>query len=237
VRSLLASLCAFAALASVPAPLAAASDANVTVVIHVVLAVPELLQPAADAYCLGERRPYRLAPPPDKMLRRYERRLAAEGTVRDHYDLGTWTAGAADLADVAFEPVDHLFVTLPLSRVKPVVRPLIHQMRLDLHQQEVLAEILDVAYPSLGEVRTHIEVLLPFARANYAPIIALHRLFGDAGRGGASQYADAHGLHISSGVTTGGAARIEAALRRGGFRYTSVPETFLTDDAPPCRPT
>jgi hypothetical protein len=237
VRALLASLCAFAALAAVPAPLAAASDPNVTVVIHVVLAVPELLRPAPDAYCMGERRPYRLTPPPERALRRYEQRLAAEGAVRDHYDLGTWTAGAADLADVAFEPVDHLFVTLPRSRVKPIVRPLIHQMRLDLHQQEVLAEILDGAYPSLGEVRTRIEVLLPFERANYAPITTLHRLFGDRGRAGASQYADARGLHISSGVAAGDAARIEAALRRAGFRYTSAPGTFLTDDAPPCRPT
>ncbi|HTJ24881.1 MAG TPA: hypothetical protein VMA36_01840 [Candidatus Limnocylindria bacterium] len=226
--------CALLALAALPLRALGADDPRVTVVIHVPLAVPQLLVPARDAYCMGESRPYRLVPAPDRVIEGYERELRALGPVTDHDDLGTWTVGASDLADVAFEPVDHLFVRLPLRTVPRAVPPLLHRMRRDLHQQEALAEIIDGAYPALGQVRTRISVVLPYGDASHRAVTALHRIFGDRGRGGASQYAQADGLHVYSSVLPRDAGRIERALRAAGFRFTRGTTTFIAEDAPSC---
>jgi len=63
---------------------------------------------------------------------------------------------------------------------------------------------------------------------------ALHEIFGDHGAGGASQYPEGLGVRVYSGVAPAATARVEAALRRAGFTYTTEPEIFVTVDAPPC---
>jgi hypothetical protein len=41
-------------------------------------------------------------------------------------------------------------------------------------------------------------------------------------------------VHIYTGATRESRSHIEAALRRAGYAYGEEPETFVTDDAPPC---
>ena len=217
------------------APASAGSvDPTVTVAIHIVLEVPHALDPRPDSYCTGDRRPYALRPISDTLLRSYETQLRAIGTVSDHFGFGTWTIGATNVSDVAFEGGDHVFLTARLSRVKRFLPGFLRAMRRDLHQQETLAEIFGSQDTALGEPRTRLEVVVPYAHTSYRTLRRLHVIFGDAGRSGATQYDDERGVHVYSSVKPVAVVRMQRALSAAGFRYASSPSTFVTDDAPPC---
>jgi hypothetical protein len=111
---------------------------------------------------------------------------------------------------------------------------LLHRVRLDLDQREALGEIVGVSAGTAAQARTRITVVVPFARAGYARLARVHRIFGDRGNGGATQIADSRGVVISTGATADARPRIERALRAAGFAATEEPETFVTDDAPAC---
>lgn len=57
----------------------------------------------------------------------YERTFHALGPTVDRFGLGTWAVGASDAADVANEPVDHIFVTARLSAVRRVLPSLLER--------------------------------------------------------------------------------------------------------------
>jgi len=176
---------------------------TVTVIVHVVLDVPQ----------------------PGRHLASYERTLRRLGPVRDRFGLGTWTVGAGG-ADVAFEPVDHVVVVRARSEaVAPVLAPLLDRIRTELHQQEVLAEIVGVADAAVGTPARDLEVVLPFS-AGAERIEQVHRIFGDGGRSGASQWTDAAGIHVASSVALPSLARIERRLRAAGLHWRSTPATL-----------
>jgi hypothetical protein len=216
---------------------AATSDPPVTVVVHLVLDVPDALRPAPDSYCFGDRRPVRVEPVPTPLFASYERALHAMGPTVDHFGLGTWTVGASDVADVAYEPVDHVYVRTRLDLARRVLPGLLTRMRRELHQQEALGEIFGAADPALGSVRTRIDVRLPFAHADASTLARIHRIFGDGGRSGASQIAASDGIHVWSSVPPQASARIEAELRTAGLAFTTGVETFVPVDAPRCKGT
>ena len=213
---------------------AAPSDPPVTVVVHLVLQVPYALRPAPDSYCFGERRPARLGPLPAPLFASYERTLRAMGPTVERFGLGTWTVGASDRADVAYEPVDHVYVRTRLDLARRALPPLLMRLRRELHQQEALGEIFGAAVPTLGSVRTRVDVRLSFANADGATLARVHRIFGDAGRSGASQIALPDGVHVWSSVAPEALARIEGALRTAGLAFTTGVETFVPVDAPRC---
>ena len=218
----LALLAATVLFGPLPAPAASTNpDPPVTVVVHLVLDLPYALRPAPDSYCLGEHRPARL-------IAAYERTLRALGPTEDRFGLGTWTVGASDFADVAYEPVDHVFLTAHLTAVRRTLPALLGRIRRELHQQVALAEIFGVAVPSLGSVRTRVDVRLSFGGADATTLTQIHRIFGDRGRSGASQAALPDGVHVWSGVPP-------EALRGAGLTFTSGVETFVPVDAPACR--
>lgn len=214
---------------------ARAQEPAVTVVVHVVLDVPYALHPQPDSYCFGERRPFRSTSIPGATLAAYDARLAKLGPVEDRFGFGTWGAGAKGLPEVAFEPVDHIFVRARPSDVAGVLPGLLRRMRLELHQQEALAEIF-AARPALGTARTRLDVVVPFAQARFATLRRVHAIFDDGRRGGASQYAEADGIHIDSSPAPGAEARVEAALRSAGFSYRASAARFIAVDAPRCAP-
>ena len=88
-----------------------------TLVVHVMLEIPQALQPERDSYCFGEHRPYRTVPTPSAALARYDAQLEALGPVSDRFGYGAWSVGARGPAEVAFEPVDHVFVTARATAV------------------------------------------------------------------------------------------------------------------------
>ncbi len=135
---------------------------------------------------------------------------------------------------VIFENDDHVFVRAPLSALGRDLPPLLHRMRLQLHQQEMLAEIF-ATDGGPGERRIRLEVELPFERASYAALQKLHRIFDDAGRSGASQFDDRLGVHVYSSIAPEALSRIRAGLRSAGYAFTSSPSNFITDAAAPCR--
>ncbi len=217
-----------------PAGGAATGDPAVRVVLHVMLNVPRAPAGAPGPwYCLPGR-PFRLAPIPSAVLRRYVADVRREGPVREALGLGTWTVGSAPDADIAFEEGDHIEVVTHLSNARRFLGPLLHRMRVDLDQREALGEIVGGAYGTPAQARTRITVVVPFAQASYERLARLHRIFGDRGRGGATQIADARGVVVYTGATAPARSRIERALRAAGFAATEEPETFVTDDAPPC---
>jgi hypothetical protein len=175
----------------------------VTVVVHVVLDVPQ----------------------PDRHLASYERDLRPLGAVHDRFGLGTWTVGARG-TDVAFEPVDHVVVHTRLGAAETVLPPLLVRICTELHQQEVLAEIVGTDDPALGTPARELEVVLPFT-ATAATIERVHRIFGDEGRSGASQWSDAAGVHVASSVALRAVGRIEAQLRAAGLHWSGRPATIV----------
>lgn len=214
---------------------AAPTDPPVTLVVHLVLNVPDALHPAPNSYCFGDRRPARLGPVPTPLFASYERTLHAMGPTVDRFGLGTWTVGTSNLADVAYEPVDHVYVRTRLDVARRLLPPLLARIRRELHQQEALGEIFGAAAPTLGSVRTRVDVRLSFANADAARLARVHRIFGDGGRSGASQIAAADGIHVWSSVPPEALPRIEGALRSAGLAFTTGIETFVPVDAPRCR--
>ncbi len=213
----------------------AAADPLVRVVVHVPLDIPHALPGTHGAWYCAAGMPHVDTPIPDGLLASYARALAAHGAaVHDHFGFGTWTVGTNGTAGVAFEQSDHLEATMHLHDALAVVPPLLRRLRAETAQREALGEIIGVASGDAAERRTNIEVTLPFAQADASVLRRLHAIFGDRGNGGATQYDDARGVHVYSGVAHDARARIEAALRRAGFAYTIEPETFVTVDAPAC---
>ncbi len=209
-------------------------DALVHVVIHVMLQKPQALGHArTDWYCSAGRR-HTIVPVPESLIRSYERELRREGSVTEQFGFGTWTVGSSPTADVAFLEGDHIDVLTHLSQARRFLPPFLHRLRVDLDQREALGEILGGAYGAPAQTRTRILVTLPFARADYPTLASLHRIFGDRGRGGATQVYDRHGVTVYSAATAASRLRVEVALRRAGFAFSEAPETFVTDDAPPC---
>ncbi|MFZ1123589.1 MAG: hypothetical protein WAN59_00415 [Candidatus Baltobacteraceae bacterium] len=210
------------------------AERQYTAVVHVPLEMPVARDPRPDSYCLGDRRPATAVPVPQALLLRYEVRLRSIGRVTERFGFGTWLTGASANDGVAFENDDHVFVTAPLPALERGLPPLLRQMRLELHQQETLAEFLATdAGP--GERRVRLETVLPFERASYAALQKIHRIFGDAGRSGASQFDDRSGVHVYSSVAPDAVARIGAGLRSAGYAFTSSPSNFVTAVAPKCR--
>jgi hypothetical protein len=225
-----AALAAALALSGAPA---AAREASVTLVVHVVLDVPQALEPRPDSYCFGERRPFRSTSIPAATLARYDAALATLGTVQDRFGFGSWGAGATGSGGVAFEPVDHIFVRARAEDVAGVLRPLLGRIRRELHQQEALAEIF-AARPALGQARTRIDVVVPYARSRLATLLRVHEIFDDGRRGGASQYAAPDGIHVDSSPRPGREARIEGELRAAGIAFAASAARFIPVDAPRC---
>jgi hypothetical protein len=213
---------------------AAARDPLVHVVIHVMLAKPQALAGTGGHWYCEPGRPHTVVPTPEALLRSYEHELRSDGIVTDHFGFGTWTVGSSPSAGTAFMEGDHVDVLTHLSTARRFLAPFLHRLRIDLDQREALGEIFGGAYGTAAQARTRILVTLPSVRADYATLVRIHRIFGDAGRGGATQIADEGGVHIYTGTTVRSRPRIEAALRAAGFAYTEEPETFVTDDAPPC---
>jgi hypothetical protein len=221
-------------LAGTRAGLPATDDPIVHVVVHVMLNVPHAPAGAHGPWYCGPGHAFRLTPIPAALIRQYVGVLRREGTVHDALGLGTWTVGSAPNADVAFEEGDHIEVVTRLSRARRFLAPMLHRMRIELDQQEALGEIVGGAYGTPAQTRTRITVVVPFADAGYARLAQLHRIFGDRGRGGATQIAGPQGVVVDTGATSAARARIERDLRAAGFVATEEPETFVTDDAPPC---
>ncbi len=208
--------------------------------VHVPLAVPHAVPGASGPWYCTPGRLHVDTPTPAALLASYERTLRAHGHVTDRFGFGTWTIGANPTADVAFEDDDHIELDTHASDAVRFLPAFLRRMRADLAQQEALGEIAGAAEPSVGDVRTRVTVTLAASRADYATLRTLHVIFGDRGNGGASQFADASGVRVYSGVTHAASARIESELRRAGFAYTTEAETFVTVDAPACaggRPT
>jgi hypothetical protein len=124
-------------------------------------------------------------------------------------------------------------VTTRLSRARAFLPAFVQRVRADLHQREVLAEIIG-ARSRGSDARTRIVVRVPHDAAAFATLARLHRIFGDRGNGGATQIDDAGAVVVWSGVAVSSLARIEAELRTAGFAYASGPEVFVTADAPAC---
>ena len=205
------------------------------VVIHVMLHKPQALGGVrTQCYCSAGR-VHTEVPVPETLIRSYERELRREGSVIEQFGFGTWTVGASPAADVAFEEGDHIDVLTHLSQARRFLPPFLHRLRIDLDQREALGEILGGAHGTRTQTRTRIVVTLPFARADYATQASLHRIFDNRGRGGAAQVAGPHGVTTYSGATGAARPRVENALRHAGFAFSEATETFVTDDAPPCR--
>jgi len=217
-------------------PIAARStgDPAVRVFVHVPLALPHALPGVRGPWYCAPAGQHIDTPIPASLLASYERTLHAQGRVVDRFGFGTWTVGTSPTADVAFEDDDHIEIDTRASVARHFLPAFLRRMRADLAQREALGEIMGIGDPALGEVRTRVTVTLAPARADYATLRAVHVIFGDHGNGGASQFADEHGVRVYSGVTRAAAVRIEAALHRAGFAFSTEPETFVTDDAPPC---
>jgi hypothetical protein len=209
-------------------------DVFVHVVIHVMLQKPRALDGTHGEWYCQTGRPFRTVPTPEALLGAYDEELAREGVAHDQFGFGTWTVGSAPNADVAFEEGDHIDVYTHLSRARRFLPPFLHRLRIDLDQREALGEIFGGSFGTPQQARTRITVTLPSSRANYVALVRIHRIFGDEGRGGATQISDESGVHIYTGATRESRSHIEAALRRAGYAYGEEPETFVTDDAPPC---
>ncbi len=65
---------------------------------------------------------------------------------------------------------------------------------------------------------------MPFRRADYRTILLLHRIFGNGGLGGASQYDDERGVHIYPGTGRNGRRVWNGNLRAADFPSTVAPE-------------
>jgi hypothetical protein len=206
----------------------------VHVVVHVPLEVPHALPGARAPWYCAPHGSHDDIPIGNALLASYERELRTHGEVIDRFGFGTWTVGAPDTSDVAFEEDDHIEIITRLHTVRAWLRPFLRRMRADLAQREALGEILGVADPPLGEARTEIAVTLSPSRASFARLRTLHRIFGNHGNGGASQYTDEHGVRVYSGVLPADVPRIEAELHAAGYTITTAPETFVTLDAPTC---
>jgi hypothetical protein len=213
---------------------ARADERRYTAVVHVPLEMPLASRPRSDSYCFGERRRATPVPVPRALLLRYEARLRSIGRVTERSGIGSWLEGANPRDRILFENDDHVFVSAPLPVLERELPPLLHQMRVRLHQQEMLAELFATA-DGPGERRVRLEIVLPFDRANAASLQEIHRIFDDAGRSGASQFEDRLGVHVYSSVAPGALARIRAKLHSARFTFRSSPSNFITDVAPPCK--
>jgi hypothetical protein len=207
----------------------------VTLIVHVPLAVPDLSHAPADAQCDGDTRTYPARPLPVALMQRDEAALRAFGTLDDRYGFGTWTApGTHGATLLRFEDDDHVIVHARPSALARALRPLLRRMRAEMHQQEMLAEIVGDSDGSLGKKAVLVAVTLPRGRATYANVTRLHRIFADGGDGGASQFDAPAGVDIYSDVAPSAVARISRNIRRAGFPYTTEPITVVEIDAPPC---
>ncbi len=195
--------------------------------------MPLAREPRPDSYCLGERRAATIVPVPRRLLLRYQTRLRSIRAVTERFGFGTWLTGSNANDALAFEEDDHVFVRAPLAMLERDLPPLLHRMRLELHQQETLAELFARA-GGPGERRTRLEVVLPFDRATYATLARAHRIFGDGGRSGASQFDDRQGVHVYSSVAPQALGRIRAELRSAGFAFSASPSALFVDAAAPC---
>lgn len=213
---------------------AAARDPFVHVVIHVPLAKPQALTGGTGRWYCAPGRPHTVVPTPEALLRSYETELHGEGSVTDHFGFGTWAVGSSPSADIALMAGNHFDVLTHLSSARRFLPSFLHRLRIDLDQRETLGEIFGGNYGTATQARTRILVTLPSARANYSNLVRVHRIFDDSGRGGATQIADETGVHIYTGAGAASRARIEAKLHAGGYAYREEPETFFSDDAPPC---
>jgi len=209
-------------------------DPLVHVIIHVMLLKPQAIGNAhREWYCTAGMQ-HTDVPVTESLIRGYERDLQRDGVVTEQFGFGTWTVGSSPTADVAFEEGDTVDVLTHLSQARRFLPPFLHRLRIDLDQRETLGEIFGGHYGTPDQSRTRIVVTLPFTRVTYATLVRLHRIFGDSGNGGATQVDDAHGVTVYTGATVDARRRIEAALRRADIAFTEAPETFVTDDAPPC---
>ncbi len=198
------------------------------------LAKPQALAGAGKHWYCEPGRRHSVVPTPEALLRSYEHELRSDGTVSDRFGFGTWTVGSSHSGGTAFMEGDHIDVLTHLSTARRFLPPFLHRLRINLDQREALGEIFGGAYGTAAQTRTRILVTLPSERADYFTLVRIHRIFDDSGRGGATQVADEGGVHIYSGATAASRPRIEAELRAAGFTYSEEPETFVTDDAPPC---
>jgi hypothetical protein len=194
------------------APAAAAGDPIVTVVVHVPLNRPHALA-GGSWFCSNRRRNYQ-TPVPDALLRSYVRELSRFGSVRENLGLGTWMVGTSSAADLGFIAVDHIAVRTRLHAARTLLPPLLTRLRRDLDQREALGEIFGGAYGTAAQNRTKLEVVVSFAQARYTTLRRLNLIFGDRGRGGASQYADADGVHIYSSAPPSAAPPCPAPAAR-----------------------
>ncbi|MGD0052749.1 MAG: hypothetical protein ABSD03_13185 [Vulcanimicrobiaceae bacterium] len=195
-------------------PTAAAPRASlarpVTAIVHIVLDVPQ----------------------PGRHLASYERSLRRLGPIRDRFGLGTWTVGTNG-SDVAFEPVDHVVVATREGLAQRLLPPILERICRELHQDEVLAELLGPGSDGLGTRAQEFEIVLPFDAAA-ARLEQVHTIFGDHGRSGASQWSSADGIHIASSVALPAVGRIERALRAAGLHPTSRPDAVLVATRATC---
>jgi hypothetical protein len=235
-RAALVLLAASLALAA-PGPVRAlaAEDPEVTVIVHVPLDAPRPLATGVEWYCANPRT-YLPGPTPAATFGAFEERFRALGPAFDRFGFGSWMAGRSGTSDLAFLAYDHVFIRTHLAAARRFLPGFLHDLRTQLHQREALAEIAGGSYPDLGEARLRLDVVIPYARADYRTLRALHLIFGDNGRSGASQYADEGGVHVYSSVALEAVERIERALSEAGFRSTASPSTFIADDAPSCPP-
>jgi hypothetical protein len=212
----------------------AADDPIVHVFVHIPMNVPEALPGTRGPWYCAPQAAHDDVPISNALLDAYERALRAHGIVMDHVGFGTWTVGSSATSDVAFEEDDHIEIVARLHAVRAWLRPFLRRVRADLAQREALGEIFGIADPTLGEPRTAIGVTLAPAHASFAALRRMHRIFGNRGNGGASQYTDEGGVRVYSAVLAADVPRIVAELRAAGYASTREPETFVPVDAPPC---
>ncbi len=221
-------------LIAVAAAIVTSRDAPVTVIVHVMLAVPHALPgTSGEWYCQRPRRAYSTALP-EAVLAGYEHELSAYGRNTDHFGFGSWMVGQSDVRNIAFQEGDHLEVSTRSSVAQRFLPAFLARLRRDLDQREALGEIVGGRFGSAQQQRDRIEVILPFRRADCRTILLLHRIFGSGGLGGASQYDDERGVHVYSGTRPQWTARVERELRVANFAYNVQPGTFVVADAPRC---
>ena len=164
-------------------------------------------------------------------IARYDRELAHYGAVLDHFGVGTWTVGSKPRAPIVVERDDHIEVITSLATARAFVPGFLHRVRIELHQQETLAEIFGGSYGTPAQRRIRITLTFTAVQATPARLQQVRRIFGNDGHGGDSEYADAAGVHVWSGILPADEPRIEGRLRRAGLVWRHETETFVTNEA------
>ncbi len=245
IRTTILSAALLAASATSPASAAGAASpagsdvpvaVRVVVVVHVPLEVPHAAPGArGEWYCARNRAAATQTPIDTALLARYDDDLAHFGSVGDHYGFGTWMPGATRRDAVEFEADDHIFITTSATSAEAFLPKFLHRLRLELHQREAFGEVVgDPAAGVGGERRIHVNVTIPFDDATTERVRRLHAIFGDDGRGGASQYDDGKGVHVYSAVKPADLQRISRTLTVEQYRFVTAVEAVFVDDAKPC---